>query len=82
VLSVPLPFVANTAGWMTAELGRQPWLVYGVMRTVEGSSSTVSAGNALFTLLGYMGLYTVLSILFVVLIMREISEGPAPTAEG
>jgi len=56
--------------------------VYGVMRTVEGSSSTVSAGNALFTLLGYMGLYTVLSILFVVLIMREISEGPAPTAEG
>jgi cytochrome d ubiquinol oxidase subunit I len=78
VLAVPLPFVANTAGWMTAEIGRQPWVVYGLMRTADGFSAKVSAGNALFTLLGYMGLYTVLSILFLVLIMREISEGPAP----
>jgi cytochrome d ubiquinol oxidase subunit I len=78
LLSFPLPYIANTAGWMTAELGRQPWLIYGLMRTSEGYSNTVSAGNALFTLLGFMGLYAVLGLLFTVLIYREISDGPEP----
>lgn len=76
LLSFPLPYIANTAGWVTAELGRQPWLIYGLMRTSEGYSSTVSAGNGLFTLLGFMGLYTVLGLLFTVLIYREINHGP------
>lgn len=76
LLSFPLPYIANTAGWMTAEIGRQPWLVYGLLRTSEGYSKYVSAGNSLFTLLGFMGLYTVLSVLFIVLIYREISHGP------
>ncbi len=76
LLSFPLPYIANTAGWMTAELGRQPWLIYGLMRTSDGYSNLVSAGNGLFTLLGFMGLYTLLAILFVVLIYREISHGP------
>ena len=76
LLSFPLPYIANTAGWMTAELGRQPWLIYGLMRTSEGYSNTVSAGNGLFTLIGFMGLYTLLGLLFTVLIYREISHGP------
>jgi len=76
LLSFPLPYIANTAGWMTAELGRQPWLIYGLMRTSEGYSNTVSASNGLFTLLGFMGLYMLLGILFTVLIYREISAGP------
>jgi cytochrome d ubiquinol oxidase subunit I len=76
LLSFPLPYIANTAGWMTAELGRQPWLIYGLMRTGDGYSNLVSAGNGLFTLLGFMGLYALLSVLFVVLIYREISHGP------
>ena len=76
LLSFPLPYIANTAGWMTAELGRQPWLIYGLMRTSEGFSSTVSAGNGLFTLLGFMGLYALLGLLFTVLIYREIAHGP------
>jgi len=76
MLSFPFPFIANTAGWMTAEIGRQPWLVYGLMRTNEGFSPTVSAGNALFTLIGFMGMYTVLSILFILLMWREIEHGP------
>jgi len=80
LLSFPLPYIANTAGWMTAELGRQPWLIYGLMRTSEGYSNTVSASNGLFTLLGFMGLYTVLGLLFTVLIYREISTGPEPRA--
>jgi cytochrome d ubiquinol oxidase subunit I len=78
LLSFPLPYIANTAGWMTAELGRQPWLIYGLMRTNEGYSNTVSASNGLFTLLGFMGLYSLLGLLFTVLIYREISNGPEP----
>jgi cytochrome d ubiquinol oxidase subunit I len=76
LLSFPLPYIANTAGWMTAELGRQPWLIYGLMRTSAGYSQTVLAGNGLFTLLGFMGLYTLLGLLFTILMYREISQGP------
>jgi cytochrome d ubiquinol oxidase subunit I len=76
MLLAPFPYIANTAGWMTAELGRQPWLVYGLMRTETGYSAEVSAGNGMFTLLGFMGTYTVLSILFLFLLHREIEAGP------
>ena len=78
LISFPFPYIANTAGWMTAEIGRQPWLIYGLLRTSEGYSNTVSVGNGLFTLIGFMGLYTLLGLLFTVLVYREISRGPAP----
>jgi cytochrome d ubiquinol oxidase subunit I len=81
MLSAPFPYIANTAGWMTAELGRQPWLVYGLLRTENGYSKLVSSGNGTFTLLGFMGLYTVLGILFLFLIKREIDHGPASVPE-
>jgi cytochrome d ubiquinol oxidase subunit I len=77
VLAVPFPFIANTAGWMTAEFGRQPWLVYGLMRTVDGASPTVHGGTTLFTTLGFAGLYFVLGLAFLWLIAREIARGPA-----
>jgi cytochrome d ubiquinol oxidase subunit I len=80
LLSAPLPYIANTAGWMTAELGRQPWLIHGVMRTRDGISPHVSAGNALFTLIGFMGMYLLLGILFLFLAAREISHGPGDEA--
>jgi cytochrome d ubiquinol oxidase subunit I len=80
LISFPLPYIANTAGWMTAEIGRQPWIIYGLMRTSEGYSSAVSAGNGLFTLIGFMGMYLLLGLLFTVLVYREISEGPQPRA--
>jgi cytochrome d ubiquinol oxidase subunit I len=76
----PFPYIANTAGWMVAELGRQPWLVYGLMRTAEGVSPTVHSGSALFTTLGFAGLYFVLGIVFLALVAREISHGPRPLA--
>jgi cytochrome d ubiquinol oxidase subunit I len=76
LLSFPLPFIANTAGWMTAEIGRQPYLVYGLMRTINGYSKSVSAGNGWFTLLGFLGMYTILSILFLFLIRHELEHGP------
>jgi len=76
LLSFPLPYIANTAGWMTAEIGRQPWVVYGLMRTADGYSKYVSAGNSLFTLLGFMGIYSLLSVLWIVLVYRIIESGP------
>lgn len=76
MLSLPFPYIANTAGWMTAEIGRQPWLVYGLMRTSAGFSPTVSSGNVMFTLLGFMGMYFVLGILYLFLIWREVEHGP------
>jgi cytochrome bd ubiquinol oxidase subunit I len=84
MLALPFPFIANTAGWLTAELGRQPWLIYGLMRTAHGYSIQVSSGNAWFTLIGFMGLYAVLAILFLFLVWQEIEKGPegqAPSAE-
>ena len=78
MLAFPLPYIANTVGWMTAELGRQPWLIFGLFRTAQGASPTVHAGTVLFTLIGFCGLYLALGILFLFLIGREIAHGPAP----
>jgi len=80
MLMLPFPYIATTAGWVTAELGRQPWIIYGLMRTPMGVSPHVSSGNAIFTLLGFMGLYTVLAMLGLLLVYREIEEGPAHVA--
>ncbi|WP_159020402.1 cytochrome ubiquinol oxidase subunit I [Algibacter sp. L3A6] len=73
---LPFPYIANTTGWYTAELGRQPWLVYNLLRTADGASPTVSAGNTLFTLLGFIGLYLLLGLLFLMLAGKIISKGP------
>jgi cytochrome d ubiquinol oxidase subunit I len=81
MLSIPVPYIATIAGWMTTELGRQPWLIYGLMRTASGASPSVSAGNGLFTLLGFMGMYMLLGILFLFVIVREINHGPEAIAQ-
>ena len=82
LLSAPFPYVATTAGWMTAELGRQPWLVYGLFRTEEGISPLVHSGNALFTLLGFLGIYLGLGLLFVLLFVETLRHGPTEPALG
>ncbi len=76
LLAWPFPFLANTAGWVTAELGRQPWLVYGLLRTRHGPSPQISAGNVLFTLMGFLGLYLLLGILFLAFFGRIVVRGP------
>ena len=80
MLAFPFPYIATTAGWMTTELGRQPWLVYGLFRTADGASPSVHSGTVLFTLIGFTGLYFVLGLLFLFLIGREIAHGPVPLA--
>ena len=72
----PFAYVANITGWYVAELGRQPYLVYGLLRTSEGISPTVSSGNTLFTLLGFVGLYFLLGVLFLILVGKAIYQGP------
>jgi cytochrome d ubiquinol oxidase subunit I len=79
MFSAPFPYIATSAGWMTAELGRQPWLVYGLLRTADGTSPLVHSGNALFTLIGFLGLYLLLGVLFLFLIGTTIRRGPDPT---
>jgi cytochrome d ubiquinol oxidase subunit I len=80
LLAWPFPYIATTAGWMTAELGRQPWLVYGLMRTAAGSSAQVSAGDTVFTLIGFCGIYLILGLLFFALIGKELTHGPGEPA--
>ena len=76
MLAFPFPYIANTLGWMTAELGRQPWLIYGLLPTRDGYSKVVSNGDIIFTLIGFIGLYFVLGLLFLYLVGREIGHGP------
>jgi cytochrome d ubiquinol oxidase subunit I len=82
MMAFPFPYIATTTGWLTAELGRQPWLVYGLLRTADGASPRVHSGTALFTLIGFTGLYFVLGLLFLFLVGRELAHGPGPLEAG
>jgi cytochrome d ubiquinol oxidase subunit I len=78
MLAFPFTYIANIAGWVTAEAGRQPWVIYGLLRTKDAASpaSSVPAGTGIFTLLGFAGLYLLVGILYLVLIMRIVARGP------
>ncbi|MGH9417882.1 MAG: cytochrome ubiquinol oxidase subunit I [Terriglobales bacterium] len=78
MLAAPFPLIANEAGWVVAEVGRQPWIIYGVMRTAAGASPNVSAGETVFTLLGFAGLYLLLGLLYLLLVGRVVAAGPRP----
>ncbi len=84
MLLLPFPYIANETGWVVTEVGRQPWLVYGLLRTAAGSSPTVAAGETIFTLLGFVGMYALLGVLSLFLALLLIVKGPeepaAPTS--
>jgi cytochrome d ubiquinol oxidase subunit I len=80
MLALPFPYIATTAGWMTAELGRQPWLVFQLLHTSAGVSTNVNGGDVLFTLMGFTGLYFVVGVLYLSLVGREIAHGPGASA--
>lgn len=76
VPSVLLPQAANQLGWFTAEVGRQPWIVYGLLRTSEGLSKAVKAEQVLFSLILFTLVYGLLFALFIFLLDRKIKHGP------
>jgi cytochrome bd ubiquinol oxidase subunit I len=78
VLATPLPIIAIMLGWTTAEVGRQPWIVYGVMRTSDGVSSVVPAEQVALSLGLLVGMYVLLGGLWLYLVRKELGHGPAP----
>lgn len=77
VISVLLPQAANQLGWMTAEIGRQPWIVYGLLRTKDGLSKAIDSGEVIFSLTMFTIIYLLLFTLFIYLLNRKIKHGPA-----
>ncbi|MFK7979146.1 MAG: cytochrome ubiquinol oxidase subunit I, partial [Saprospiraceae bacterium] len=76
VFAVILPQVANQAGWFAAEMGRQPWVVYGLLRTSDALSKVVTANQVLFSLIMFAMIYSVLLALFLYLLNKKIKHGP------
>lgn len=80
-LSLPLPFLANQTGWIAAEVGRQPWIVYNLMRTKDAISSTVSAGQIMASLVLFALIYSLIFIVWVYLLRQQFIAGPRPLEE-
>ena len=82
VWSLPLPWLANQVGWIAAEVGRQPWIVYGLLKTRDAYSITVSAGEVLFSIIMFGLIYLLLGTLYIFLLVRNIKRGPKPIQAG
>ncbi|BEP14170.1 cytochrome ubiquinol oxidase subunit I [Acidothermaceae bacterium B102] len=76
--AVALPLLANTAGWLFTETARQPWLVYGLLRTKDGISTNVGSGFVLTTLIGFTALYGLLGVICFRMVRRIAQAGPEP----
>ena len=80
-LTLPLPFIANELGWVAAEVGRQPWVVYNLMRTKDAVSASVSAGEILASIILFSLIYTLLFGVWLYLLGRQFDKGPQPLEE-
>ena len=78
LLSIPLPVIANELGWIAAEVGRQPWIVYELMRTDEAFSTVVPAGQILTSIILFSVVYALLFCLWIFLLRRKLRAGPEP----
>jgi len=76
LLSIPLPVIANELGWMAAEVGRQPWIVYGLMRTDQAFSTVVPAGQILASIVMFTVVYALLFCVWIFLLRRKLLKGP------
>lgn len=74
--TIAVPYIANTAGWYLTEVGRQPWIVYGLQKTASAVSPIVSGGVVLTTLIGFTVIYGVLAVADVYLLVKFIKAGP------
>ncbi len=80
-LTLPLPFLANELGWMAAEIGRQPWVVYNLMRTKDAVSASVPAGQILASIILFSLIYALLFGVWLYLLGRQFNKGPQPLNE-
>jgi cytochrome d ubiquinol oxidase subunit I len=76
VISVLLPQIANQFGWYAAEMGRQPWVVFGHLKTADALSESVTASNVLFSIIFFTMIYLLLLVLFLYLLDKKIKKGP------
>jgi cytochrome d ubiquinol oxidase subunit I len=78
MLAFPFTYIANIAGWTVAETGRQPWVVWEQLRTRDGASpaASVPSDAGIFTLIGFLGLYVLLGLLYAILVLRIVGSGP------
>lgn len=76
VFAVIIPELANQFGWYSAEIGRQPWVVYGLLRTSDAFTPSVSAGELIFSIVLFVLVYALLFVLFIFLMTRKILHGP------
>ncbi|MGL4539529.1 MAG: cytochrome ubiquinol oxidase subunit I [Candidatus Rhabdochlamydia sp.] len=81
VASVIFPQIANFSGWMTAEVGRQPWVVYGILKTVDGVSTNIHRDQVFFSIIMFLVIYTLLFALFIYLLNHKIQHGPEEILE-
>lgn len=77
VFTAILPQLANQFGWFAAEMGRQPWVVYGLLRTSDALSKSVQANQVLFSLILFFIVYSILLLLFIYLMNKAIKKGPS-----
>jgi len=77
LFTFPLPYLANEFGWIAAEVGRQPWAVFRVLRTADAASKIVPAGQILFTLILFILVYTLIGIIGISIITKMIAKGPS-----
>jgi len=82
VFSLPLPYIANQLGWLLAEVGRQPWIVYGVLKTADAVSKNVSATQVAISLAGFTLLYGALGIIDIYLLSKYARKGPDSDLSG
>lgn len=76
LFAIPLPYIAGQAGWLVAEIGRQPWIVYGLMKTTDAVSSSISVSQVVSSLVGFTLLYGLLAVLDIYLLVRFSRKGP------
>lgn len=82
VLVTPLPVICNELGWITAEVGRQPWIVYRVMKTADAISVSVPASHILASIIIFTGIYGLLFLVWLLLLARQVRHGPTAAAPG
>ena len=74
--AISLPFIANTAGWIMTEIGRQPWTVMGLFTTAQSVSPNVTAADLWISIIAFLGAYTILAVVLITLIVKQVKKGP------